>query len=151
MSVLLPRKVFYLGNTTYLQSLQSYYAGQEGDLRPFCIVKPADAADVAVVVTELAKANVSGNDCCRFAIRGGGHTSFAGSANIVDGVTIDLGDINSVSVNADQSLTSVGGGARWVDIYSKLDPLGLSVSGGRSDLVGVAGLSTGGMGLDSEN
>lgn len=84
-----------------MRFLRSYYAGHEGDLRPFCIVKPADAADVAVVVTKLAKANAGGNDCCRFAIRGGGHTSFAGSANIVDGVTIDLGVINSVSTIVD--------------------------------------------------
>ena len=145
LSLLLPDKVFYSRNATYWQSLHSYYAGQEGDLQPWCIVKPADVADVATAVKELTKASTTGNDSCRFAVRGGGHTSFAGSANIVNGVTIDLRDINHVSVSADQTLTSVGGGARWRDVYSKLDPLGLSVSGGRADIVGVGGLSLGGM------
>ncbi|KAL8773027.1 MAG: hypothetical protein Q9209_002047 [Squamulea sp. 1 TL-2023] len=41
-------------------------------------------------------------------------------------------------------MTSVGPGARWEDVYSKLDPLNLSVVGGRVLTVGVAGLTLGG-------
>ena len=81
---------------------------------------------------------------CRFAIRGGGHTSFAGSANIAHEITIDLRAMNSVTVSNDNTTTAVGGGAKWVDVYQKLDALNLAVSGGRSNLVGVGGLSTGG-------
>lgn len=47
-----------------------------------------------------------------FAIRGGGHTWWAGAANIQDGVTIDLSEITQVVVSEDRTTTSVGGGCK---------------------------------------
>ena len=85
-----------------------------------------------------------GQPQCQFAIRGGGHTPWAGSANINNGVTIDLRAMNTVSVNPSHTFVSAGPGNRWVDVYSQLDPLGLSVTGGRISDIGVAGLTTGG-------
>jgi FAD/FMN-containing dehydrogenase len=81
---------------------------------------------------------------CQVAIRSGGHTPWAGAANINGGVTIDMSAINQVTVSADQMLTSIGPGARWIDVYLKLDALGLAVPGGRISEVGVGGLVTGG-------
>ena len=81
---------------------------------------------------------------CPFAIRSGGHTPWAGAATIVNGVQIDLAAIKQVTVSSNQQVTSVGPGARWLDVYSTLDPLGLSVPGGRVATVGVGGLITGG-------
>ena len=71
--------------------------------------------------------------------------SWAGAANIQDGVAIDLSLMNSVEVSEDRHTTSVGPGARWHDVYNKLDALGLSVVGGRVSDVGVAGVTLGGM------
>ena len=142
LSSLLLEKVLYSENPSYTDSLRTYYAGQEGDLQPDCIIRPESAVDVSVVLKVLGASNKSS---CQFAIRGGGHTPFAGSANIPRGVTIDLGAMNTVSIDGSETITSVGGGARWVDVYQKLDPLELAVSGGRSDLVGVGGLTTGGI------
>ena len=70
--------------------------------------------------------------------------SWAGAANIQDGVTMDLSEMNMVEISGDQKVTGVGPGARWHDVYSKLDELGLSVVGGRVSDVGVAGLTLGG-------
>ena len=70
--------------------------------------------------------------------------SWAGAANIANGITIDLSVMNEVEVRHDRSITSVGGGARWVDVYLKLDAMNLAVSGGRVYDVGVGGLTTGG-------
>ncbi|MCJ1292642.1 hypothetical protein MMC34_004195 [Xylographa carneopallida] len=70
--------------------------------------------------------------------------SWAGAANIQDGITIDLSAINQVDVSANSKATSVGGGARWEDVYLKLDRMGLAVAGGRVAEVGVGGLLTGG-------
>jgi len=81
---------------------------------------------------------------CNFAIRGAGHTPYAGAANIESGVTIDMGKMNTVTVNAAKTVASIGPGARWVDVYNSLDPLGVMVTGGRSGTVGVGGLITGG-------
>lgn len=69
---------------------------------------------------------------------------WAGASNIQDGITVDLSAIREVSVSEDHSITSVGGGARWEDVYLKLDALGLSVVGGRVFNVGVGGLILGG-------
>ena len=57
---------------------------------------------------------------------------------------MDLSDMNTVEVSDDRKITGVGPGARWHDVYSKLDALGLSVVGGRVSDVGVAGLTLGG-------
>lgn len=69
---------------------------------------------------------------------------WAGAANINNGVTIDLSEIKQVVVSDNHSITSVGGGARWEDVYLKLDAMDLAVSGGRVAMVGVGGLTTGG-------
>lgn len=69
---------------------------------------------------------------------------WAGASNIQDGVTIDLSAIKEVIVSRDHSMTSVGGGARWEDVYLKLDAMDLSVVGGRVFNVGVGGLILGG-------
>ncbi len=70
--------------------------------------------------------------------------SWAGAANIQDGVTIDLGLMNYVILPPDIDTVSVGSGARWQDVYSKLDAMNLSVAGGRVYDVGVGGLLLGG-------
>lgn len=41
-------------------------------------------------------------------------------------------------------MAGVGAGARWLDVYAYLEPLGKSVAGGRNGLVGVGGLTLGG-------
>ena len=69
---------------------------------------------------------------------------WAGSANIQDGVTVDLSQMSDFNVLTNQSVVSVGPGCRWGDVYKKLDPLGLAVVGGRVETVGVAGLTIGG-------
>jgi FAD/FMN-containing dehydrogenase len=95
--------------------------------------------DVALAVKVLSKYK------CTFAVRGGGHTPHKDSgANTDNGVTIDLRSMKTVTVSADKSTVAVKGGARWIDVYSLLDTLGLAVSGGRVSPVGVGGLVTGG-------
>ena len=70
--------------------------------------------------------------------------SWAGAANIQSGVTIDLSAMNAVTVSRDWRTTFVGAGARWQDVYLKLDAMKLAVSGGRVNDVGVGGLTLGG-------
>ncbi len=70
--------------------------------------------------------------------------SWAGAANIQDGVTVDMGMMNDVTVSSDSTTASAGSGARWQDLYLKLDAMNLSVAGGRVYDVGVSGLTLGG-------
>ncbi|KAL4947597.1 FAD-binding domain-containing protein [Aspergillus filifer] len=136
---LLPGKVFLPTTETYASSASSYYALQEQELRPVCIVIPSSAEDVAKAVKRLAELPDP-----TFAIRSGGHSSVAGAANAQDGVTIDLQQLNIVQPNDDRTVVSIGAGALWQDVYNVLVPLGLATLGGRTGIVGVGGLLTGG-------
>ncbi|KAI9845650.1 MAG: hypothetical protein M1837_004624 [Sclerophora amabilis] len=143
LSLRLGNKVYSPSDQVYTDSLKSYYAQQEEELSPDCIVKPTSREDVATAVRILSAFDSVSKRVCPFAIRGGGHTPFAGSANINKGVTIDLRSIKDVKVSLDRSITSVGAGALWGDVYTTLDPMSLSVIGGRVSSVGVGGLTTG--------
>lgn len=115
-------------------------------MTPKCVVKPQSTSDVskAVLVLSLLSNITDFSRECHFAIRSGGHTPWAGAANQQGGVTIDLAALNEVKVSTDKTVTRIGPGNRWVDVYSKLDSLGLAVPGGRVADVGVGGLITGG-------
>lgn len=81
---------------------------------------------------------------CKFAVKSGGHAAFAGASNIDAGMTVDLINLNQVTVSANKQETAVGGGNIWYDVYRQLEPTGLSVIGGRVSAIGVGGLTTGG-------
>ena len=85
------------------------------------------------------------------AIRGGGH-SYAG-LGVADGaLQVDLGAFNSVTVDQDRRVVSVGGGTRIKEILTAILPLGLYTPVGSCGDVGMTGLAlaggdTGGRGL----
>lgn len=126
----------------YSASLLSYWSVQEEEVSPYCIVSPANSQDVSIAVKILSTGNLF--NFCKFAIRSGGHTAYAGSANIDDGVTIDLSALNEITLSGDQSTVAIGPGQRWGNVYGALQAQNLSVSGGRSGGVGVGGLTLGG-------
>ena len=101
---------------------------------------PQSSSDVSTAVKLLAK-----NPLCHFAVKGGGHSPNAGSANIHNGITIDMSLMNSVSLSADHSIAQISSGAKWGDVYDHLDAVGgLAVAGGENGNVGVGGLLLGG-------
>lgn len=112
-------------------------------LTPYCIVQPQNASEVSLIIKTLVAASSNGNQCL-FAVRSGGHTPFAGAANIDDGITIDLSNMSSVTYQPETNTTAVGPGATWDDVYLAVQAQGNMVVGGRSSTVGVGGLSLGG-------
>ncbi|ROW15544.1 hypothetical protein VPNG_02332 [Cytospora leucostoma] len=131
-NVLLP------GSAEYNASLESYFSPQASAVHPLCFVTPKTTSDVSAVVKSLVSTGLN------FAVRGAGHMWIPGASNSPGGVTIDLRGIDSVSLSADRSRVSAGAGATWDLVYGALDPLGLSVAGGRVAGVGVGGLALGG-------
>jgi hypothetical protein len=140
-------KLSYPSSAAYNASVLSYWSVQDNDVDPACILSPTTTSDVSLAVGTIDQAARFGLKC-PFAVRGGGHTPWAAST-IANGIVIDLSAINAVSVSSDRTTTSVGPGARWIDVYLKLDAMGLATSGGRVASVGVAGLTTGGIYLIS--
>ncbi|KAI9662174.1 MAG: hypothetical protein M1831_002870 [Alyxoria varia] len=165
----LPGKVFFQGEKgdTYDQTVGTYFAAYENELSPMCVVRPSSAEDVATIVKTFN--HTASSSDAKMAIRGGGHTPWAGSANIGGGVTVDLGDLDDIEIHdADatdedfvsaqednvkqapvkpprqRKTVSTGGGAKWREVYKKLSEQQLAVVGGRAAKVGVGGLTTGG-------
>ena len=167
LSSVLPGKVSYPKDATYSASINSYYSQNE-HLGPTCIVKPTSGSDVALVIRSLADIQEKHPSSSPIAaVRGGGHTPFAGAANIDNGVTIDLSGVNAVDINlsiaflsgdspsittvANSSadgpsdiIVSVGGGAVWGDLFKKLQHMNIAAVGGRGLSLGLGGLTTGG-------
>ncbi|KAK8030083.1 oxidoreductase FAD-binding protein [Apiospora rasikravindrae] len=139
-SVLGSGKIAFPDSSNYEASLASYYSAQQATVRPSCVVFPQTVREVSNAVKELAKEGPT----AWFAIRSGGHTSWAGASNIAGGVTLDLSGLNTVDLAQDGTSVRVGTGATWDTVYQKLDPLGRTVAGGRVAGVGVGGLTLGG-------
>jgi len=129
------------GEAGYEDSVKSYWS-KVAQVNPLCIVQPYRATEVVEAVTALVKANKA--QSCQFAVRSGGHTTWAGAANIKDGVTIDLSKMNTTTYFAENNTAAVLPGARWKSVYSELSKFRRVVAGGRAESVGVGGLVLGG-------
>lgn len=140
-------KISFPNTTPYNESIGSYFSVQNNAIKPACVVSATTTKDVQEAVGILSTLSLVGKFAgrkCQFAVRSGGHTPWAGSATIQDGVDIDLSALNQVTPSKNKKTVSIGPGNRWIDVYLKLDALGLGVSGGRVSSVGVGGLVTGG-------
>ncbi|OQV04670.1 FAD binding domain-containing protein [Cladophialophora immunda] len=115
-----------------------YFAAQSAALVPAVQVFPENAKDVSTILQIVRDHQVP------FAVKAGGHGVYAGASSIEDGILVDLSRMNSVDVAPERKSVFIGAGAKWVDVYGKLDALGISVPGGRISTVGVGGLTLGG-------
>ncbi|KAI4267329.1 MAG: hypothetical protein LQ337_008408 [Flavoplaca oasis] len=134
-----PGKTYSSSNqqNLYQKFIASYFSVNDR-LKPSCVVSPSNTKDVAEIVGLLSK------NSCQFAVKSGGHGLVTGSSNIVEGVTIDLRGMRSVSLNQENKTATVQPGAKWLEVYNYLSPLGYAIPGGRAGLVGVGGLTSGG-------
>lgn len=82
---------------------------------------------------------VSSSVCANF----GRHTPFKGAATLDQGIVIDLSRLPSAGLARDGKTMTVSPARRWDDLYEELDPLNLTVIGGRVAGVGVGGLVLG--------
>lgn len=131
--------------------MNSYWAKQESDVIPACVVRPCDLQQLCTAVTvlkheydERGKQYHEEKAEGLFAIRSGGHSPVSGAASINGGVLIDLSLFRDVTPSEDGSSVDIGAGAKWMDVSQVLDQRGLAVVGGRNSAVGVGGLTLGG-------
>jgi FAD/FMN-containing dehydrogenase len=81
---------------------------------------------------------------CEYALKSGGHNAIPGWSDTNGGVLLDTSVINDVTYDATTSSVRIGAGCKWMDVYSVLDPLQLTVMGGRDNTVGTGGYTLGG-------
>ncbi|TVY31782.1 Bifunctional solanapyrone synthase, partial [Lachnellula subtilissima] len=149
--------IFPHDKVAFRKSMNSYWAQQECEVVPACVVQPRDAQQLSTTVKilkrefngrEEGKKDPTGSDGEKsaglFAIRGGGHSPIPGAATVKGGVLIDLSLLKEVTPSEDGSSVVIGAGAKWMDVSKVLDERGLAVVGGRNSAVGIGGLALGG-------
>ena len=148
----LPHSLIFPHNAAaFKQSMNSYWAQQECEVVPACVVRPRDVQELCTAVNILkreydervAQADEEKTKSL-FAIRSGGHSPIPGAASITGGVVVDLSLFCEVTPSEVGSSVVIGAGAKWMDVSKILDEKGLVVVGGRNSAVGVGGLILGG-------
>jgi FAD binding domain/Berberine and berberine like len=107
------------------------------DRRPGLIAAPADAEDVAKVVSFAASHDLP------LAVRGGGHNG-AGLGTCDDGVVLDLSGLKDIQVDPGARTVRVGGGCLWGEVDAATGEHGLATPSGIISTTGVGGLTLGG-------
>ena len=132
-------------------STNSYWAQQECDAKPTCIIQPRDTGKLCAIVQMIkreydhqGKSTRQGPSIGTFAVRSGGHSPIAGAATMDGGVVIDLVFLFDISISFIFKMVFVGSGAKWGEVSRFLDGKGLATVGGRNSAVGVGGLTLGG-------
>ncbi|KAL7790517.1 hypothetical protein V8C43DRAFT_284765 [Trichoderma afarasin] len=115
-----------------------YFIAQAAQIVPVCRVLPVNAADIATILNIVRETGAT------FAVKSGGHNSYASGTNAENGITIDLSRLKDITISDDRKSVNVGAGCRFGEIYDKLEAHGLGCVGGRISSVGVSGLTMGG-------
>lgn len=113
-------------------SLQTSYTGRHDDVRPTVITRPQSAEQVAAIVKSCLSLKLDP------VVRGGGHDMF-GRFSALDAVSIDLRDLNTVTVSPDKKTARVGGGAKNYRVLEVLSKHELTAPTGSCGTVGFVG------------
>ncbi|KAK2736774.1 hypothetical protein FQN57_000546 [Myotisia sp. PD_48] len=131
----LPGDVFVSNSTTWQHENSDFWSTLE-ILEPTCVFLPNSTEKVSQAVKLFTKHD------CKFAIKGGGHSTIPGAASIHDGILVSPSRLKTTQVNFDEGYIRVGSGALLMDVYAALDPHNLSAVIGRYANVGM-GLALG--------
>jgi hypothetical protein len=143
LSTVLHESVILPGSSAFTKATSSYWAKQESEVIPACVVRPRTTEELSVTV-KILKQEYDKDARGMFAVRSGGHSPVPNAASMQGGVLIDLSLFNEVTPSEDRSSVTIGAGNRWKDVSTCLDKIGLAVVGGRNSNVGVGGLTLGG-------
>jgi FAD/FMN-containing dehydrogenase len=123
-------------DTDYDRARTVMYGGVADD-RPAVIVKVADADDVVRVI-ELAR-----ETGLELAVRSGGHSA-AGHSVVDGGIVLDVSDLKSIDIDADERTVWAGSGLTAAELSKALDEHDLGIGFGDTGSVGIAGITLGG-------
>ena len=115
----LPDDVIFSCDEALLRKLMnSYWAQQEREIVPACVVQPHNVHQLSTVVTILKREGCEriiqgGNKKTGgFAVRSGGHSPVPGAASIEGGILIDLSRFCEVAISEDKTSVVIGTGAK---------------------------------------
>jgi FAD/FMN-containing dehydrogenase len=123
------------GDPGYDQARTLFYGGW--DRRPGAIVRPADAAQVAQVVTMARERGLE------LAVRGGGHSN-AGHSTSEGGIVLDLSGMTALDVDVEGRTAWAQGGLTAGAYTAAVGAHGLATGFGDTGSVGIGGITLGG-------
>ncbi|KAF5367917.1 hypothetical protein D9758_004373 [Tetrapyrgos nigripes] len=126
----LPGLVFFPGATNYASD--NFHYAATSTQNSTCTVEPLTNEDVSAILKIVGQEDVRSP----FAVKGGGHTSNVGHSSTT-GVMISLVKFDQITANDPSTTVTLGPAATWDQVYAKLEPLNLTVVGGRIPGVGV--------------
>ncbi|KAF1992666.1 FAD-binding domain-containing protein [Amniculicola lignicola CBS 123094] len=138
----LPEKHLLQGSDLYEKSNGAYFTVFESEIKPAVIARPTTAQEVGALIKKLHPKLVTQETS--LAIKGTGHTPFAGAANVENGITLALEGLKGLSLAESRDYVTIGVGETWGSVYTELQKHGLTAPGGRVGRVGVPGLILGG-------
>ena len=109
------------------------------DRRPAVIVRPANAADVAAVVSLARESGVE------LAVRSGGH-SITGNSTTAGGILLDLSLMKAIDIDVEGRTAWAEAGLTAGEYTEAVGKHGLATGFGDTGSVGIGGLTTGGGG-----
>lgn len=109
------------------------------DPRPALIVRPADASDVARVVTLARETGLP------LAVRSGGHSS-AGYSTVDGGIVLDVRDMKALDIDPDGRTAWAETGLTAAEYSTAAGAQGLATGFGDTGCVGIGGITLGGHG-----
>ncbi|KAL4997559.1 FAD-binding domain-containing protein [Aspergillus recurvatus] len=101
-------------------------------------IKPATEQDIQHVVRVSSKRGI------RFLAVGAGHGASTTLGRLQDGIEIDLANFNSVNLDRENSLLTVGASVVFSDLFDLLYQSGKMLPMGNAECVGVVGAALGG-------
>jgi FAD/FMN-containing dehydrogenase len=129
-------RVIAPGDPGFEEARALFYGGFE-ELRPAAIIRPADATEVARVVT-LARDSGLG-----LAVRGGGHSS-AGHSTTDGGIVLDLAAMKGLEIDPQQRTAWAEAGLTAGEYTAAVGAHGLATGFGDTGSVGIGGITLGG-------
>jgi hypothetical protein len=128
------------GTEEFSKRNQSYLSLLQSDIQPAAISLPRSKEEVAEFVRVVKPFALEGDT--RIAIRGAGQQPVPGCSNIENGITVDLCFLSGFELG--DGVVSIGAGERWGPVYEALTEQRLGVTGSRSALGGIGGLTLSG-------
>ncbi|PZF81598.1 FAD-binding oxidoreductase [Jiangella anatolica] len=123
------------GDAGYDAARRLFYGGL--DPRPAVVIRPADAAEVAGVVTLARETGLE------LSVRCGGH-SLVGHSVVDSGIVIDLAGLRAIAVDVEERTVWAQAGLTAGDVTNTVSEHGLAIGFGDTGTVGIGGITTGG-------
>ncbi|OQE10144.1 hypothetical protein PENFLA_c090G01387 [Penicillium flavigenum] len=129
-------EVYYPSDANWTDTVQRWSAWDEPTFA--LAIKPASVADLQTIVKYSSEYNVS------FLASGGGHGYSTSFGDLQNGLKIDLGLFNGVTIDTNRNTMTIGGSVKFSQVVGPLFKAGKEIQIGSCPCVGMVGATLGG-------